>query len=88
MNQRPAKAILADNVRRVRVSQGISQEKLAEKAGLHRTYVSQLERQKSNVTLESLVSIANVLGVSPGSLLTEQELGMPGLSSASEEPES
>ncbi|MGJ7578557.1 helix-turn-helix domain-containing protein [Variovorax sp. RHLX14] len=68
---RPARAILADNIRRVRASKGISQEQLAELAGLHRTYVSQLEREKCNITLDSLVLLATVLGMQAGELLTE-----------------
>ena len=69
--QRPARTILAENIRRVRTSQGISQERLAELAGMHRTYVSQLEREKCNPTLDSLVHLAAVLGVQPAELLTE-----------------
>lgn len=44
------------NVRKYRTNLGISQEALAEKAGLHRTYISDIERFKRNVSLENIYS--------------------------------
>lgn len=64
-----AKQILAANLRALRLSIGISQEELAERAGLHRTYVSSVERGQRNVTLENIFCLAYALGVDPGSLL-------------------
>jgi transcriptional regulator with XRE-family HTH domain len=52
------------NIKRLREAQGLSQEELADRAGLHRTYVSQLERAVKNATFVSLDKIANALGVS------------------------
>jgi transcriptional regulator with XRE-family HTH domain len=46
--------VFADNVRRERVRQGISQELLAERAGVHRTYVGMLERGEKNVTIYNI----------------------------------
>ena len=43
-----------------------SQERLAEKAGVHRTYVGRLERGESGVTVEALAAILAPLGVSLG----------------------
>lgn len=63
------KKILAGNVRRLRVSAGISQEALAERARLHRTYVSSVERAHRNITLENICALAEALGVPPSSLL-------------------
>lgn len=49
---------------------GISQEELAERAGLHRTYISDIERGARNVTLESIGKLARALEVSIPGLLT------------------
>ena len=58
-----------DNLRSVRLSKGISQEVLADKAGLHRTYVSSVERGERNVTLETIEKLADALGVSMAKLM-------------------
>lgn len=50
-------------VRHLREAQGLSQEELAHRAGVHRTYVSQVERAVKNVTLVALEKIAKGLGV-------------------------
>ena len=64
--------ILALSVRKLRHAKGISQERLAEIAGLHRTYVGSVERGERNVTLSSLEVLAEALGVSVPDLLTAQ----------------
>jgi len=51
------------NIKRLREAQGISQEELADRSGLHRTYVSQVERAVKNATIQSLDRIARGLGV-------------------------
>jgi transcriptional regulator with XRE-family HTH domain len=51
-------------LRVVRERVGISQEKLAELAGLHRTYVSSVERGKRNISIENIDRLAQALGVS------------------------
>ncbi|CAJ0774584.1 helix-turn-helix domain-containing protein [Ralstonia chuxiongensis] len=63
--------IFADNVRRRRLELGLSQEQLAETAGVHRTYVGMLERAEKNVTIYNIERIAIALQVEPGSLLQE-----------------
>ena len=45
-------------VRKIRRDQGISQEELAERCGLHRTYISDVELGKRNVSLENIERIA------------------------------
>jgi transcriptional regulator with XRE-family HTH domain len=64
------KAILAENVRRFRLKTGLSQEELADRAGLHRTYISSIERARRNVSLENIFNIAKALGVEPPELIT------------------
>lgn len=50
-------------LRGYRTSLGYSQEKLAEKAGLHPTYIGQVERGEKNLTIESLEKITNALEI-------------------------
>lgn len=50
-------------LREVRQRVGISQEVLAEKAGLHRTYVSSVERGERNISLQNIERLALALGV-------------------------
>jgi transcriptional regulator with XRE-family HTH domain len=59
-------------VRDLRRARGLSQEQLAEIAGLHRTYVSSLERGQRNVGLDNILALAAALGVPPADLFTEQ----------------
>jgi transcriptional regulator with XRE-family HTH domain len=51
------------NVRRLREKQGISQEELADRAALHRTYISGVERGVRNPTILVLEKVADALGV-------------------------
>ena len=53
----------AQRVRMLREEQGISQEKLAERAELHRTYIGMVERLERNPSLICIHKIANGLGV-------------------------
>lgn len=64
-------SILACNVIRLRRSLSISQEQLADKSGLHRTYVGSIERCERNVTLSTLEALANALEVTVPQLLSE-----------------
>lgn len=63
---------LADNLRRVRQHREVSQETLGAECGFHRTYISQVERAVTNITLDNLQKIAMVLDVEPADLLREQ----------------
>lgn len=53
----------AKRVREERKKLGISQEELAERAGMHRTYVGMIERAEKNITLENIQKIADALGL-------------------------
>lgn len=57
-----------DRVRALRLSQGLSQEDLAELAGMHRTYLSSVERGQRNVSLDNIIAIARALKVEPALL--------------------
>lgn len=70
-NQCALVGIFADNVRRLRLELGLSQEELAERAGVHRTYVGMLERREKNVTIYNIERIAIALGVEPATLLSQ-----------------
>jgi transcriptional regulator with XRE-family HTH domain len=63
--------LLARNMRRLRKEYGWSQEHLAFEAGLHRTYISGVERCVRNPTMTGLAKIAAGLKVSPSKLLEE-----------------
>lgn len=65
---------LGDAVRRLRERAGFSQEQLAEHSGLHRTYVSQLERGHRNATVGTLVKLAAALSVTVAGLMAEAGL--------------
>lgn len=56
-------------VRKMRLEQNLSQEELANKAGVHRTYIGMIERAEKNITLENIEKIAKALGLSPKELI-------------------
>lgn len=58
-------------VRKERERLGISQEELADRAGVHRTYMGGVERGERNVGLLNLLRIARALGVPPATLLRD-----------------
>lgn len=60
-------------VRKVRLAQGISQEELAERCGLHRTYISDVELGKRNLSLENIERIAVSLNTSLSDFFKEVE---------------
>lgn len=55
--------IFGHNVQKYRKAIGLSQEQLADKAGLHRTYIGMIERAEKNVTLRNIQKLANALEV-------------------------
>ena len=65
-----AKKIFAANVRAARLAAGVSQEELAFRAGIDRTYASQIERAIANPSLGITCAIADALGCTVIELLT------------------
>jgi transcriptional regulator with XRE-family HTH domain len=70
-NSKSAREVLAANLRRLRLARELSQERLAERAGIHRNYLGGIERRERNVGLDNVESIARALGVTVSELLTE-----------------
>lgn len=68
LNQR-----LGKNIRRLRQKAGLSQEALADRCELHRTYIGAVERGERNVTLLTVEKIATALDVDPIVLLQEPQ---------------
>lgn len=68
----PLHILVGKNIRKIRTSQGLSQEKLADMCGLHRTYIGGIERGERNITVNTLQTVAESLGVSPKLLLSKE----------------
>ena len=58
-----------ERVRKERLEQGLSQEDLADKAGVHRTSIGMIERAEKNITLENIEKIAKALNIAPKELI-------------------
>ncbi len=58
-------------LRAARERVGVSQEKLAELSGLHRTYVSSVERGRCNISLQNIERLAQALGVTMAELMPD-----------------
>lgn len=68
-----ARKVFAQNLRRERELRGLSQEKLAELAHLHRTYVGSVERAERNISIDNLERLARALKLDLTELLKKQE---------------
>ena len=66
------RAILSENIKKYRLSSNISQEELAYRCGLHRTYISDVERGTRNISVDNIEKIAVALNVTPSDLLKER----------------
>ena len=67
--------MLGDELRKAREAAGLTQEQLADGAGVDRTYVSILERNLQSPTVDTLVRLCRVLGVRPSEFLARFEDG-------------
>ena len=58
-------------VREERIKLGLSQEKLASRAGVHRTYIGMLERAEKNITLENIQKVCKALNLRIGNFFVD-----------------
>lgn len=66
--------VFSNNVKKYRAEIGLSQEAFAEKAGLHRTYISAIEREKRSIALENVQKIADALEIETHLLFIDNTL--------------
>ncbi|MBY0562426.1 helix-turn-helix transcriptional regulator [Hyphomicrobium sp.] len=64
--------IVAQNLRRLRQDRGLTQEELADRAGLNRNYVGMVEREENAPTVDTLEALAKALDIDPTALLVKQ----------------
>jgi transcriptional regulator with XRE-family HTH domain len=69
MHDDPRLRAFGSRVRELREQLDLSQEGLAFSAGLHRTYVSSVERGERNISLINICRLADALGVTPATLM-------------------
>ena len=62
---------LARNLRLLRAQKGISQEELADLAGLHRTYIGSVERGERNISIDNIAKLSDAFGIAPNKLLED-----------------
>ena len=67
-----ARKVFAKRLRQLRQVRGLSQETLADLAGLHRTYVGSIERCERNVSIDNMERLARALGVDIVELLRDE----------------
>jgi transcriptional regulator with XRE-family HTH domain len=65
--------VFGSNLRKYRLAIGVSQEKLAELSGLHRTYISDIERFRRSIALENIQKLADALGIETYKLFIREE---------------
>ncbi len=65
--------VFGKNLRKYRMQSNLSQESLAERCGLHRTYISSVECFQRNISIENVQRIAQALGVEPYQLFIEDK---------------
>ena len=65
--------VFSQNMKKLRTECSLSQEELAERSGLHRTYISLVERNQRNITLKNLEKIAKGLELPPYLLLVMED---------------
>lgn len=69
IQRQSARVRLAQRLRAERAARGISQEQLADMAGVHRTYVGSVERAERNISIDNIEQLASALGLDISKLL-------------------
>lgn len=77
--------VFARNLRALRQAKGLSQEELAHQAGIDRTYISALERNVYNASIDVVDRLAEVLGVEAAELLKRPSADLQGSKSELDE---
>lgn len=65
--------IFGNQLRKLRLSLNISQEELAFRSGLHRTYISSVERGERNISITNIAKLAKALNMEPYELLLKKD---------------
>lgn len=78
MTRRPLKSILGSRVRKLRLDRGLTQEQMAELLEVTPRYYAGLDRGERNLSLDSIDSLADQLGVDAVALLLDLEAERPG----------
>jgi len=65
--------IFAQNLKRIRIDKGLSQDELGAQCGLTRNYIGNIERQENSPSLHSMEAVADALGVSLLELLAQSD---------------
>lgn len=68
-----ARLNFSKNLKKFRLEKGLSQEDLADECGLHRTYVSSVERGERNITVDNMEKLAIALGVDLRELISPND---------------
>lgn len=68
LNPQILNELVGIKIRTIRTSLNLSQEDFAEKVGLHRTYIGQIERAEKNITLKNINKICYALKIDPKDL--------------------
>ena len=68
--------VFGDNLKKYRTATGMSQEAFADKCGMHRTYISAIERYRRSISLENIQRIADALEIETYKLFLEETLWM------------
>lgn len=66
-----ARIAFGRNIRKQRQNLDLSQEMLAEKSGLHRTYIGGVERGERNISIDNIICVARALNLSPSDLMKD-----------------
>jgi len=74
MSENNINVLFGKRIRQLRMQKGLSQEELGYEAGLHRTYIGQIERAEKNITLKNIAKIAKELDVNISELFDFSKL--------------